>query len=86
MVCHHGAGHSALTFALMAREVTELSREQCGVLALDCRGHGALVIRLISSTTQYLGCLQERQSQRYLGLDLRAARKTSQSRHSRPIL
>ena len=41
MVCHHGAGHSALTFALMAGEVTELSREECGVLALDCRGHGA---------------------------------------------
>lgn len=41
MVCHHGAGHSALTFALMAKEITELSSGDCGVLALDCRGHGA---------------------------------------------
>jgi len=40
MVCHHGAGQSALTFALLAGEVTELSRGECGVMALDCRGHG----------------------------------------------
>ncbi|KZT73526.1 protein phosphatase methylesterase, partial [Daedalea quercina L-15889] len=43
MVCHHGAGQSALTFALAAGEITQLSRGECGVLALDCRGHGKTV-------------------------------------------
>ncbi|KZT06141.1 protein phosphatase methylesterase [Laetiporus sulphureus 93-53] len=40
MVCHHGAGMSALTFACVAKEVTDVSKGECGVLALDCRGHG----------------------------------------------
>lgn len=44
MVCHHGAGQSALTFALMAGEITDLSGGACGMLALDCRGHGASAI------------------------------------------
>lgn len=43
MVCHHGAGQSALTFACVAKEVTDMSRGECGVLALDCRGHGRTV-------------------------------------------
>ncbi|CAL1713614.1 unnamed protein product [Somion occarium] len=40
MVCHHGAGYSGLSFACLAREVGLLSRGECGVLAIDCRGHG----------------------------------------------
>ena len=41
MVCHHGAGHSSLSFALFAKEVRERTRGECGVLALDARRHGA---------------------------------------------
>ncbi|PIL32361.1 hypothetical protein GSI_05607 [Ganoderma sinense ZZ0214-1] len=40
MVCHHGAGYSGLSFACMAKEVTDMSRGECGVLSYDCRGHG----------------------------------------------
>lgn len=40
MVCHHGAGWSGLTFAAFAKEVATESRGECGVMALDCRGHG----------------------------------------------
>jgi len=43
MVCHHGAGSSALTFACVAKEIADMSRGECGVLALDCRGHGKTV-------------------------------------------
>ncbi|WFD32709.1 protein phosphatase methylesterase-1 [Malassezia sp. CBS 17886] len=39
-VCHHGAGFSALSFALMAREITRRTGGEVGVLAYDCRGHG----------------------------------------------
>lgn len=39
-VCHHGAGYSAMSFALLAREITEASKGSAGILALDCRGHG----------------------------------------------
>ena len=40
-VCHHGAGYSAMSFALLAKELTEGSKRTAGVLALDCRGHGS---------------------------------------------
>lgn len=40
MVCHHGAGWSGLTFACFAKEVTAISKGECGVLAFDARGHG----------------------------------------------
>ncbi|GAA5813699.1 hypothetical protein MFLAVUS_007185 [Mucor flavus] len=40
-VMHHGAGSSALTFGLTARHIKELSNGECGVIAVDCRGHGA---------------------------------------------
>ena len=40
MVCHHGAGYSGLSFACVAKEVTDMSRGECGVLSYDCRGHG----------------------------------------------
>jgi protein phosphatase methylesterase 1 len=38
---HHGAGSSALTFGFTAKHIKELSNGQCGVIAIDCRGHGA---------------------------------------------
>lgn len=43
MICHHGAGYSGLSFALFAKEVERLSGGECGVLALDCRGHGTFL-------------------------------------------
>lgn len=39
-VCHHGAGYSAMSFALLSKELAENSGGKAGVLALDCRGHG----------------------------------------------
>ncbi|KAJ7197193.1 Alpha/Beta hydrolase protein [Mycena pura] len=41
MVCHHGAGYSGLSFACLAKEITDVSKGECGVLALDARRHGA---------------------------------------------
>ncbi|KAL7312579.1 Protein phosphatase methylesterase 1 [Mucor circinelloides] len=40
-VMHHGAGSSALTFGVTAKLVKEVSQGECGVIAIDCRGHGA---------------------------------------------
>lgn len=40
IVCHHGAGWSALTFAHFSKEVKSSSQGECGILAFDCRGHG----------------------------------------------
>lgn len=40
VVCHHGAGYSALSFACFAKEVTRLSNGECGVFAFDARRHG----------------------------------------------
>ncbi|KAI0050524.1 protein phosphatase methylesterase [Auriscalpium vulgare] len=40
MVCHHGAGFSGLSFACFAKEVTELTGGECGILSLDARRHG----------------------------------------------
>jgi protein phosphatase methylesterase 1 len=37
---HHGAGYSGLSYALVAKHITELSNGEAGVLAFDCRGHG----------------------------------------------
>lgn len=37
---HHGAGYSALSFALMAKSITQQAKGRAGVLAYDCRGHG----------------------------------------------
>ncbi|ODQ77428.1 hypothetical protein BABINDRAFT_54304 [Babjeviella inositovora NRRL Y-12698] len=44
-VFHHGAGSSAMSFALLARELRERWRDdstpiECGVFAFDMRGHG----------------------------------------------
>ncbi len=41
MVFHHGAGYSGLSFAMMAKEITTTTGGECGVLAMDCRRHGA---------------------------------------------
>ncbi|OAD05081.1 hypothetical protein MUCCIDRAFT_161785 [Mucor lusitanicus CBS 277.49] len=40
-VMHHGAGSSGLTFGVTAKYIKEVSQGQCGVMAIDCRGHGA---------------------------------------------
>ncbi|KAJ7266703.1 Alpha/Beta hydrolase protein [Mycena rebaudengoi] len=40
IVCHHGAGYSGLSFACLAREIGDMSKGECGVLALDARRHG----------------------------------------------
>lgn len=40
IVCHHGAGAGALSFALLARDITAMTDGEVGVLAYDCRGHG----------------------------------------------
>lgn len=40
LVCHHGAGAGGLSFAALAKEVTEKSAGEMGVLAYDARGHG----------------------------------------------
>ncbi|PWN36412.1 alpha/beta-hydrolase [Meira miltonrushii] len=37
---HHGAGYSALSFALVAKSITQQTKGKAGVLAYDCRGHG----------------------------------------------
>ncbi|KAI8887191.1 protein phosphatase methylesterase 1, partial [Backusella circina FSU 941] len=42
-VMHHGAGSSALTFGLVAKAISEMTQRECGILAFDCRGHGATV-------------------------------------------
>lgn len=46
IVCHHGAGYSALTFACFAKHVSIASQRECGVLSFDCRGHGQSLVRL----------------------------------------
>ena len=51
-VCHHGAGYSAMSFALLAKELVKESGGKSGVLALDCRGHGAYT--LLAATSQLL--------------------------------
>ncbi|KAG6915817.1 hypothetical protein DXG01_009691 [Tephrocybe rancida] len=43
MVCHHGAGYSGLTFACFAKEITDMTKGECGMLALDTRRHGKTV-------------------------------------------
>ncbi|KAG6884573.1 hypothetical protein C0993_009904 [Termitomyces sp. T159_Od127] len=40
MICHHGAGYSGLTFACFAKEITDMTKGECGVLAIDARRHG----------------------------------------------
>ncbi|RKO86130.1 Alpha/Beta hydrolase protein, partial [Blyttiomyces helicus] len=39
-VFHHGGGHTALTWALVADGLRRLLPDGCSVLCFDCRGHG----------------------------------------------
>lgn len=48
LVTHHGAGSSALSFALFASEVRK-ALPNAGVLSLDARGHGETVIEQLDS-------------------------------------
>ncbi|KZT19623.1 hypothetical protein NEOLEDRAFT_1183192 [Neolentinus lepideus HHB14362 ss-1] len=43
LVCHHGAGFSALSFACLAKEVQDMTGGKLGVLAVDARRHGKTV-------------------------------------------
>lgn len=47
MVCHHGAGYSGISFACFAKELTEMSKGECGVLSLDARRHGMFIFNAI---------------------------------------
>jgi protein phosphatase methylesterase 1 len=60
MVCHHGAGFSALSFACFAKEVEKLSQGECGVLALDAREHGRCAVGVIIHVLTCPGTLQAR--------------------------
>ncbi|KAF9512543.1 hypothetical protein BS47DRAFT_1394141 [Hydnum rufescens UP504] len=40
IVCHHGAGYSALSFACLAKEVVQSTSGECGIMAFDARAHG----------------------------------------------
>lgn len=44
LVCHHGAGAGALSFAALAKHVTTITDREIGVLSLDARGHGEACI------------------------------------------
>ena len=59
MICHHGAGYSALNFACFAKEVTDMTSGQCGVLAFDARRHGTLF-----SERRYAQCTDRSQERR----------------------
>lgn len=43
---HHGGGEGALGFAVLAKEVSEGSEGELGVLAFDGRGHGESIFEL----------------------------------------
>jgi protein phosphatase methylesterase 1 len=43
LVCHHGAGASALSFATLAKDVLAKSQGELGVVSYDCRGHGEFI-------------------------------------------
>jgi len=48
LICHHGGGSSALSFAALAKEIKAKSNGELGVLTYDCRGHGTCLNRVIS--------------------------------------
>ncbi|KAI9597343.1 Alpha/Beta hydrolase protein [Syncephalis fuscata] len=39
-IFHHGAGQSALSFALTVKELKKRLNNQCSIVCYDCRGHG----------------------------------------------
>jgi protein phosphatase methylesterase 1 len=58
-VCHHGAGTSGLSFACFAKEVTDLTKGECGVLAIDARRHGERAIKVfVAIDTSFKRMLQ----------------------------
>lgn len=48
-VCHHGAGSSALTFALFARDIRS-HLPSAGILSLSARGHGSTILTTSTNT------------------------------------
>ena len=40
LVCHHGAGSSAMTFCKLAKEISDRSSKKIGLFTFDARGHG----------------------------------------------
>lgn len=54
LVTHHGAGSSALSFALFASEVLK-ALPNAGVLSLDARGHGETVVEQLDSQSNSAG-------------------------------
>jgi len=48
LICHHGGGSSALSFAALAKAIKEKSGGELGVLTYDCRGHGTCFNRNLS--------------------------------------
>lgn len=54
LVTHHGAGSSALSFALFASEVLK-ALPNAGVLSLDARGHGETVVEQLDSQSNNAG-------------------------------
>lgn len=40
LVCHHGAGSSAMTFCKLAKEISDRSSKNIGLFTFDARGHG----------------------------------------------
>ncbi|KAF9437111.1 Conserved oligomeric Golgi complex subunit 2 [Entomortierella beljakovae] len=47
-VMHHGAGHSALSYALTAREIRKTLDKNVSILSFDCRGHDRLAKDLVN--------------------------------------
>ncbi|KTW30698.1 hypothetical protein T552_00410 [Pneumocystis carinii B80] len=39
-IMHHGAGSCGLSFACLAKEITEITNGSCGIISFDVRGHG----------------------------------------------
>lgn len=62
MVTHHGAGSSALSFALFASQVRKVL-PTAGVLSLDARGHGETVVEQSDSQSIHIDLSLETLSQ-----------------------
>jgi len=48
-ICHHGAGASGLSFAILAREIRRIL-PTAGILSLEARGHGSVVTDVQGTT------------------------------------
>lgn len=59
IVCLHGGGFSALTWALFSKHLVEAA--QCQVLAIDLRGHGEFtLVDFRGLATQIMICIYGR--------------------------